>query len=227
MEKFHRLIYRIDSNEIRSFFSQDLIGRMYRCLGQAPGMTDDPAIKRRIYDMILYTGYSERYLRYTQAKADEKQKYFEDLIRRIYRMMHTRMIDLVAAYLTLQDTAKDVTIPGSARWNVPEGKNPWKVKDPFSDEEILMMLKKGIEVNCLFEIEQVFFSEKIVPVKGFVDIIVVATLMVEVERFWIEAEKKFFHSLNYLFIAISRSMCLKDRMESCGCFLVAMGEKFC
>ncbi|MCM8822485.1 MAG: hypothetical protein NC937_00025 [Candidatus Omnitrophica bacterium] len=150
MEKFHRLIYRIDSNEIRSFFSQDLIGRMYRCLGQAPGMTDDPAIKRRIYDMILYTGYSERYLRYTQAKADEKQKYFEDLIKHIYRMRHTRMIDLVAAYLTLQDTAKDVTIPGSARWNVPEGKNPWKVKDPFSDEEILTMLKKGIEVNCLY-----------------------------------------------------------------------------
>ncbi|MCM8816279.1 MAG: DUF4838 domain-containing protein [Candidatus Omnitrophica bacterium] len=172
MEKFYRLIYKIDEKDKRPLFSEDLIGRMYRYLDQALAKTKEPAIRNRIYDLILYTGYAERYLKYAQAKSTEKQQNFEEMMKYIYRMKNTQMIDLVAAYVTLQDMAKDVTLPETARWNVPEGKNPWKVKDPFTEEEILAILKNGIANNSLFPIEPVSFSEKLTPVRGLENIVV-------------------------------------------------------
>ncbi len=158
--------------KIEGAFSEDLIGRMYRYLDQALARTKDPAIRNRIYDLILYTGYAEKYLKYTQAKSEEKQQRFEEMMKHIYRMRNSQMIDLVAAYVTLQDMAKDVTVPETARWNVPEGKNPWKIKDPFTEEEILAVLKNGTENNSLFSIEPVSFSEKLVPVRGPENIVI-------------------------------------------------------
>ncbi len=172
MEKFYRLIYRIDEKDMRPLFSEDLIGRMYRYLDQALSKTKDSAVKERIYDLILYTGYAEQYLKYIRAKPEEKQDCFEKLVKHIYRMRYSQMIDTVAAYVTLQNMAKDVVIPETCRLNVPEGKNPWKIKDPFTEEEILELLKNGIKSNTLFTVEPVFFSEKLVPVKGLKNIII-------------------------------------------------------
>ncbi len=172
MEKFYHLIYRINEKDIRPLFSEDLIGRMYRYLDEALGRTQDPAVRNRIYDLILYTGYAENYLKHIRAKPEDKQEYFEKLIKHIYRMRYSQMIDTVAAYVTLQDMAKDVTVPETARWNVPEGKNPWKIKEPFTEEEILAMLKNGIASNTLFSVEPIFFTENLVPVKGLSNIVI-------------------------------------------------------
>ncbi len=152
VEKFYRLIYRIDEKDIRTLFSEDLIGRMYRYLDQALSKTKESAVKERLYDLILYTGYAEQYLKYIRSKREEKQECFEKLIKHIYRMRYTQMVDTVAAYVTLQDMTKDVIIPETCRWNVPEGKNPWKIKEPFTEEEILEMLRNGIKSNTLFSV---------------------------------------------------------------------------
>ncbi|HXK44494.1 MAG TPA: DUF4838 domain-containing protein, partial [bacterium] len=172
MEKFYRLIYKIDEKDNRPLFSDDLIGKMYRYLDEALSRTNDPSIKSRIYDLVLYTGYVEKYLRYVHSLPQEKQACFEEMVKHIYRMRNTQMIDLVAAYVTLQDMTKDVTVPESARWNVPEGKNPWKIKEPFTEEEIKTMLKNGIASHSVFPVEPVFYSTNLVPVKNLKNIVI-------------------------------------------------------
>ncbi|HPP07970.1 MAG TPA: DUF4838 domain-containing protein [bacterium] len=171
MEKFYRLINIIDEKSKRPLFSDDLIARMYGYLDQALSRTNDPAVKSRIYDLVLYTGYAEKYLKYVRASGKEKQAYFEEMVKHIYRMRDTQMIDTVAAYVTLQDR-KDVTVPETARWNVPEGKNPWKIKEPFIEEEIKAMLRNGIASNSVFSVEPVFYSSNLVPVKNLKNIVI-------------------------------------------------------
>ena len=176
MEKFYRLIYRIDTKEKEPLLSQDLIGRMYRLLDEALKKTQDPAVRARIYDLIMYTGYAENYLKFVQADKDKQQACFEQLMKYIYRMRYTQMIDTVSIYITLQDMAKYITenvvVPDEAKWNVPEGKNPWKIKEPFTEEEIKEILKTGIDSNPVFPFEQVTFSKNLIPVKDIKNIVV-------------------------------------------------------
>ncbi len=172
MEKFYRLIYRIDKKDIKPLFSEDLVGRMYRHLDEALKKTGDSAVRARIHDLVVYTGYAENYLKFIRADKGKKQECFEQLMKYIYRMRYTQMIDLVSAYITLQEMTKDVVMPDEIKWNIPEGKNPWKIKEPFSEEEIKQILKTGIDSNPVFSFEQVTFSENLIPVKNLKNIVV-------------------------------------------------------
>lgn len=175
MERFYRLIYRFDKDETSPLFSEDLIGQMYRCLDEALNRTKDTETKNRIYSLVLYTGYAEKYLKYIRAvhaRSEEKQECFEQLLKHLYRMRYTQMVDLVAAYITLQERANDIVIPDNAKWNVPEGKNPLKIKEPFTEEEILAMLKNGVASNSLFPVKPVYFSDNLVPAMGLKNIVV-------------------------------------------------------
>jgi hypothetical protein len=146
----------------RQPLSDDVIGRMYRLLGEARRLTQDAAILQRLDDLTLYTRYVELWLDYSSAKDAKRQAAFEAMIRHAYRMRRTEMIHTLALYRDLAARDKAVAIPADAVWNAPEGKNPWKNSAPFTREELDGFLRDGIANRKLLDFTPVSFSRALV-----------------------------------------------------------------
>jgi hypothetical protein len=159
MAKFYQLL---DSSK-RQPLCDDLVGRMYRLLDEARGLTKDAAILARIDDLTLYTHYVELWLDYSIAKNQARQAAFEAVMRHGYRMRTTMMIHSLALYRDVDNRDKAVNIPTEAKWNVPEGKNPWKSSEPFSREELDAFRRDGIANRKLLDFTPVSFSGDLVP----------------------------------------------------------------
>jgi hypothetical protein len=155
--------YRLLNGPRRPLLSDDLIGRLYRSLAEARRRSDDPAVGKRLDDMVLYVRYVELYFAYSTAEGQARQKAFEDLIRHAYRMRTTMMVHTKALYRDLAARDKTVTIPAGAAWDVPEGKNPWKRSEPFTRAELDGFVTTGVAGHKLLDFEPVSFSENLVP----------------------------------------------------------------
>ena len=59
--------YRLTDAAHKPLLTDDLVGRMYRHLEKARGMTKDPTILARIDDLVLYTRYVDQWLDYSLA----------------------------------------------------------------------------------------------------------------------------------------------------------------
>jgi len=159
MAKFYALL----DGAKRPPLSDDLIGRMYRLLEEARGLAGEPAIVARLEDLTLYTRYVELWLDYSIAKGPERQAAFEKVIRHGYRMRGTMLIHTLALYRDVDNRDKTVTIPAEAKWNIPEGKNPWKTSTPFPSEEIAGFRRDGIAHRQLLNFTPASFSSELVP----------------------------------------------------------------
>ncbi len=159
MAKFYQLL---DSSK-RQPLCDDLLGRMYRLIDEARGLAHDPAVLARLDDLTLYTRYVELWLEYSTAKNQPRQAAFEALIRHAYRMRGTMMIHTLALYRDLDNRDKSVAIPTEAKWNAPEGKNPWKSSEPFTREELDGFRRGGIANRKLLDFTPVSFSAELVP----------------------------------------------------------------
>ncbi len=159
MQKFYQLL---DSSQ-RPLLSDDLVGRMYRLLGEARQSTTDPAVQRRLNDLLLYARYVELWLDYSVASGEPRQQAFEALIRHTYRMRQTMMVHAKAVYRDVNARDKSVTIPPEALWSVPEANNPWKSSEPFSASELAAIEAQGIERRQVRGFEAVSFSRNLAP----------------------------------------------------------------
>lgn len=159
MAKFYELL---DGSK-RQPLCDDLVGRMYRFLDEARGLARDEAVIARLDDLTLYARYVELWLEYSTVKSQERQAAFEKLIRHAYRMRTTMMIHTLALYRDLEHRDKSVSIPTEAKWNVPEGKNPWKSSAPFTQDEISALRREGIANRKLLDFVPVSFSRELVP----------------------------------------------------------------
>ena len=159
MARFYRLLNGPDP----PLMSHDLLGRMYRLLGEAASISDDAKIRSRIDHLILYTRYVELFRVYSNAAGDERQAAFERLIRHAYRMRKTMMVHTKGLYRDLHTRDKSVTIPEEAQWHVAEEKNPWKSSRPWARAELDEILQRGIAANRPIEFEPIDFSHRLVP----------------------------------------------------------------
>ena len=146
--------------------SDDLVGRMYRLLSEAMAKTDDPAVRARLTDLVLYTRCVEAFRDYSNAPAKSRQEAFEYLIRHAYRMRKTMMVHVKSLYRDLPNRDKSVRVPADCAWSVPAPKNPWKSDDPFTGAEIESFLKQGIAKHALLDFKAVSFTEDLVPPAG-------------------------------------------------------------
>ncbi|MCX7705012.1 MAG: DUF4838 domain-containing protein [bacterium] len=159
MEEFYNLI----DKDNKPLLTEDLIGRMYKTLAEAKKKTADPSIQARINDLVLYTRYVELFKKYSSTSGETRQQAFEDVIKFAYRIKDTCMIHTLALYRDLPARDKSVKVPDEAKWNVPEGKNPWKNSQPFTEEEIKQIIEDGIANNKLIDFKPVSFSMRFVP----------------------------------------------------------------
>jgi hypothetical protein len=158
-----RQFYALLDGTHRQPLSDDLVGRMYRLLDEARGLTADAAVLRRLDDLTLYVRYVELWLDYSIAKNAARQTAFEALIRHVYRMRRTMLVHALALYRDVDNRDKSVTIPDEARFNVAEGKNPWKSSAPFTREEFDNFRREGIAHRKLLDFTPASFSAELIP----------------------------------------------------------------
>jgi len=156
--------------------SADLIGRMYRTLGEAKSSATDPAVQRRLDELVLYTRYSELLSRYVDSRqgslsADEQHAAMEEVIKFAYRIRHSRMVSSLAIYRDISNPRRNpsLRLVEDADWKKPEGDNPWKNPNPPTSEEIAAFLSEGIANNPLLDFEPIAFSRDLVPATPLLD----------------------------------------------------------
>lgn len=156
MREFYR---QLDGSEPH-LVATDQLGRMFRALDEARRLTTNP----RLDDLVLYARYVDLYRRYEKSKDTARQQAFEALIRHAYRMRTTMMIHAKALYRDLVGRDKTVAIPPEARWDVAEGRNPWKSSAPFTADELAKFIAEGIERYPLatMDFKPVAFSDDLV-----------------------------------------------------------------
>ena len=159
MAKFYALL---DGGK-RQPLCDDLIGRMYRLIEEARGLTREPTTLARLDDLTLYTRYVELWLDYSTARDLQRQAAFEQMIRHVYRMRGTMMVHALALYRDVDARDKSVNIPSEARFNVAEGKNPWKSNAPFTSAELDTLRRDGVANRKLLDFTPVSFSSELVP----------------------------------------------------------------
>lgn len=146
----------------------DSLGRMFRCLAEAQRVTDSADVRARLHQLALYARYVELFHEYSRAKGGRRQTAFERLIRHAYRMRRTMLVHTKALYRDLPARDRNVRVPPECRWNVPEGKNPWKSSEPFTQAEISRIIRDGIARHPLTRpgFEPVEFTRELVPVRS-------------------------------------------------------------
>jgi hypothetical protein len=154
--------YRLIDGSRAPLLSDDLVGRMFRQLDLALQKTTDARIRARLLDLALYTRYVEMFSKYSQTADEERQKAFEEILRFGWRIRGTQMIHTWGLWRSLKRD-KSLVIPAEANYRVPEGKNPWKSSEPFSEAEIVQFVKEGIERNKLLAFEPAAFSSELMP----------------------------------------------------------------
>jgi len=161
MRDFYRLL-----NHDRSVRTpEDVVGRMYRALQTARGLTQSRKVHARLDDLVLYTRYVELYHAYRAATGEARQAAFESLWRHTYRMRDRMMVSTVAICHRDRFRDRSVSVPDEAAWGVPEGKNPWKSSEPFTESELQQMVSAGIAANpvLVLDFEPIEFSDELVP----------------------------------------------------------------
>jgi hypothetical protein len=149
MAEFYRLID--GSNKVP--LTQDLVGRLYRSLDEALKLTDDEAIRTRLYDLALYVRYLDNAI-----AVGERKPSFEEGMRFAWRIYRTHMIHTAAIW-----TVSAAQLPPEAAANLPEDKNPWKSDKPYTPQEIETFIKDGLANNKIADFTPVAFSQELVP----------------------------------------------------------------
>ena len=155
--------YRLIDGSHRPLLSTDLMGRMYRRLGEAFQKTNDPAVRARLHDLGLYTRYVELYSKYAQSTGDERQAAFEALMRYAWRIRGTRMIHTLALWRDLPARDKQVKFLEGVSFQSPEGEANWKSSEPFTAEQMQKIIADGIANNPIISFKAAAYSKNLVP----------------------------------------------------------------
>jgi hypothetical protein len=147
-EKPMREFYTLINQDRQRRAPSDVLARMYRHLDAARKATDDPAILRRLDQLVLYTRYSELY--WDKAAGKTKQ---QTVAAFAYRMRKTMMVHSygLLSRMVGQRTARTA--------------QPWMTDKPFGQAEIQGFINKGIEKHKPVDpgFEATAFSRELVP----------------------------------------------------------------
>lgn len=144
-----REFYRLINFDAQRRPMSDLLGRMYRQLDAARRVSGNPAVLKRIDDLILYARYAELY---DAFKSGSGRK--EDVIRHAHRMRKTMMVHTYGLW------ARMVSQRAAHAMD-----HPLKSEAPFARQELDGFLAEGIAKHPPVEpgFEGIGFSRNLVP----------------------------------------------------------------
>jgi len=140
-----RLFYdHIDSGKNRPL-SGDLIGRLYRFIATARGLTSDPGIVSRLNDLALYVHYIELALEYGTTS--------ETVLRYVWKIKNSNMVSSLACWRNYTGAW-----PQGKDWKVKYPDHPWKENHTFTQTEIDQLIEDGVLNYPLLPVEPRSYS---------------------------------------------------------------------
>jgi hypothetical protein len=124
MREFYRLIDRSS----RPLFTRHLVGCMYRQLEAARKLTDDPAIRSRLDDLVLYTRYVE--LLWDLQQGDDRLVGTKNCLSFAYRIRDRHMVHSLSLWRDLRGWSR---IPSDYAWSLPEPKLTGSMNDTLQE----------------------------------------------------------------------------------------------
>lgn len=134
--------YSILSSAEKPHVDLGLVRRLYVLLARAVAASDDPFVRARLDDLILYVRYVELYAAYHGAVLG-RQEAFERMLTHAYRMRDRMMVHVKPLFTDLPKRDRRVHLPPDAAWDAPESSSPLKSSRPFGREEIDGFLSLG------------------------------------------------------------------------------------
>jgi hypothetical protein len=159
MRAYYRLMHRFEDTQTRPMLSSDLLGRMYRLLAEARGLTDDARILTRLDDLILYTRHAELYHQTANAAGSRRQEIYDQWVQHSYRMADRKMVH--TSRMGGSHYAPGGVTDVDSR---PETKREMQqAARPYTRAEIDAFVSEGIAANALLDFQPVDFSDDLVP----------------------------------------------------------------
>ncbi len=166
MAAFYRLLHRFESGQRQPLLSEHLVGLMYRRLGEAYDLTENPAVIARLDDLTLYTRFVEKWLEILNAQGDVRQQHYERWVQHGYNMANRQMFNAGRLH---------------TRRSAPAGVTPIRDIDglrarlrgatlDFEAAAIRAMVTEGIANNALLDFEPVEFSDDLIPAAAALDL---------------------------------------------------------
>ncbi len=159
LRAYYRLMHRFEDSQPRALLSTDLLGRMYRLLAEAQGLTDDARILERLDDLILYTRHAELYHATVNASGGRRQELYDQWVQHSYRMADRKMVH--TRRMGGRHYAPGGVTDVDSR---PETKREMQqAVRPYTRAEIDALVREGIAAHALRDFQPVDFSDDLVP----------------------------------------------------------------
>jgi len=153
-----RTFYGMINGDKTPLLSRNLVGRMYRQIDAAYGMSSDPAVLQRLDDLVVYTRYVEMYLDLKESPEADKQAAFEKLMKFIIRTRHRMMVHTREIHRQLSRYDDALSVPEEAYYRIPYSRNAWTTDEPFERAEAQELVRQGIAANKITTFEPVEFA---------------------------------------------------------------------
>ena len=146
-----------------------LVGVLYQSLSEALQGQDDPAVRRRIYDLVEYVHYVDLYQAYRAGRGAERQAAFAEMLDFVLRQRGSDMVHSWGLYRSQVERGRDKQVVTPPQFDLPEGESAradasiLKPKPPLTEQEILAVLEQGLKDRPHLGFEPKSFPENYVP----------------------------------------------------------------
>lgn len=146
--------------------SEDLLARAFGDIAEAWELASGhPGVRDRLEELIWYLHFV--HLRWIYDRSDDEAERKEtvlDLLTHVYRSRYAYMNHWAAIRNWHTRRWSDEFDEPSWNWRQRDEPHPWAVDEDYTRDETLAMLEKGLEAFEPEDIEQVTFSDDLVPV---------------------------------------------------------------
>jgi hypothetical protein len=138
-----REFYKYLDRKNRPLFGPELVGELYRLVGQAMALEAAPGVQLRLQHLASYLHYLDLWLAYDVALLPAaRQQHFEELMRFTYSIRSEHMVHSWALRRDLAKRDKQLEVPAGRWWSDPK-RDPWRNGEPVTPEAVASWIRAG------------------------------------------------------------------------------------
>jgi hypothetical protein len=138
-----RAFYAYLDKKRQPLFGPELVGELYRLLGQAMSLEPAAAVQLRLQHLASYLHYLDLWLAYDIAlETTARQQHFEELMRFTYSIRKEHMVHSWGLRGDLAKRDKRLEVPAGRWWSDPN-RDPWRNGQPVTPEAVAAWIRAG------------------------------------------------------------------------------------
>jgi hypothetical protein len=136
-----RAFYTYLDKESLPLFGPELVGELYRLLGQAMALEAAPEVQLRLQHLASYVRYLDLWLAYDLAPLPAaRQQHFEELMRFTYSIRREHMVHSWGLRRDLAKRNRQLEVPAGHWWSDPE-RDPWRNGEAVTPQAVASWIR--------------------------------------------------------------------------------------